>query len=186
MKLAMENITGVVARNLQTLRKEMQMTLQELAEVTGVSKSMLGEIERGASNPTITVLWKISTGLKVSMSRLIHEPKPEYTVVRAGERDVLQQGPHDLSLIFDFDNTRNFEIYHIELQAGADERPSGHKNVEQYFLVYEGVFTIELTGECVVLEAGDSLRINADAQYRYSNIGDTVARAYSMIYYPFQ
>lgn len=183
----MENITGTIAVNLQAIRKEKQLTLQDLADLTGVSKSMLGEIERGASNPTITVLWKITTGLKIPISRLIHEQEPNNQLVRAEQWRPLQNKPNDISLIFECDHTRNFEVYHIEFQPGAIYRSNEHeKGVVEYTMVYEGEFTIALGEETFVLQKGDSFIFEGDKVHTYRNDGAVVTRAYSLIYYSFK
>lgn len=182
----MENITGTIASNLQAIRKEKQLTLQDLADLTGVSKSMLGEIERGASNPTITVLWKISTGLKVPISRLIHEPESDTQLVHQAQWRPLQEPPSDISIIFESDHTRNFEIYHIEFQPGAVYRSHRHeKGVVEYTMVYEGAFTIEVGGEPFVMQKGDSFVFEADKEHTYRNDGPVITKAYSVIYYSF-
>lgn len=53
--------------------------------MTGVSKAMLGQIERGESSPTVTTLWKIATGLQVSFSSLLHNGETEVSVVEKKE-----------------------------------------------------------------------------------------------------
>ena len=55
----MENIGHIVAENLKRLREERKLSLDAVAKCSGVSKSMLGQIERGVTNPTISTLWKI-------------------------------------------------------------------------------------------------------------------------------
>ena len=62
----MQSLT--VGRELKSIRQSRGLTLDELAEMTGVSKPMLGQIERGQSSPTINTLWKIATGLKAPLS----------------------------------------------------------------------------------------------------------------------
>ena len=54
-----------IALNLKRIRKSKNMSLDMLAERTGVSKSTLGQIERGESNPTVSTIGKIVEGLKV-------------------------------------------------------------------------------------------------------------------------
>ena len=49
----------IVAGNIRRLRKEKKLTMEKLAKLSGVSKSMLAQIERGDGNPTISTLWKI-------------------------------------------------------------------------------------------------------------------------------
>ncbi len=56
---------------LRRVRFERGLTLGDTSDLTGVSKAMLGQIERGESNPTVSILWKISSGLKISFSELL-------------------------------------------------------------------------------------------------------------------
>ena len=65
----MDNQT--IGKQLKKTRQNRNMTLDELAEVTGVSKPMLGQIERGQSAPTVTTLWKIATGMKIPFSSFL-------------------------------------------------------------------------------------------------------------------
>ena len=60
------------------------MSLDDLAELTGVSKLTLGNIERGETNPTLAIIWKISKGISLPLLALF---KSEDTVslYRAGE-----------------------------------------------------------------------------------------------------
>ncbi|MDL2271608.1 XRE family transcriptional regulator [Desulfovibrio sp. OttesenSCG-928-I05] len=181
----MEIITDIIAANLQSIRKERQLTLQDLADLTGVSKSMLGEIERGTSNPTITVLWKIITGLKISISRLIHEQNTDYRMVKEDEWRTLHMFPADISMIFACDHTRNFEVYHMEFQPGSVYASDSHdKGVVEYLMVYEGCYTITVNNKSFDLKKGDSLLFDADSPHSYVNNCECVAKAYSLIYYP--
>ena len=61
----------IISNNLRQLRKDRAWSLTQAAEQTGVSKAMLGQIEREESSPTIATLWRIAKGFKVSMSSLI-------------------------------------------------------------------------------------------------------------------
>lgn len=62
----MDDIQAIIAMNLVKLRKNRNLTLDQVSELTGVSKAMLGQIEKGKSTPTVTTLWKIANGLQVS------------------------------------------------------------------------------------------------------------------------
>ncbi|TGV00162.1 XRE family transcriptional regulator, partial [Mesorhizobium sp. M8A.F.Ca.ET.173.01.1.1] len=70
-------IQNIIAKNLATYRSKHQLSLDKMANLTGVSKNMLSQIEKGTSNPTITTLWKIANGLHLPLSQLtstMHEP----------------------------------------------------------------------------------------------------------------
>jgi transcriptional regulator with XRE-family HTH domain len=65
------NIAQHLATTLKTLRQQRGWSLSRLAEETGVSKAMLGQVERNESSPTVATLWKIATGLNVPFSAFI-------------------------------------------------------------------------------------------------------------------
>ena len=61
----MEQVSLTIGERLKEIRNTRQLTLDDVAELTGISNPMLGQIERGQSSPIINILWKISTGLKI-------------------------------------------------------------------------------------------------------------------------
>lgn len=69
---------------LKKYRKENNMSLDDLAELTGVSKLTLGKIERGETNPTLAMIWKISKGISLPLLALFQTEDP-VSVYRAGE-----------------------------------------------------------------------------------------------------
>ena len=73
----MEQVSLKIGERLKEIRNTRNLTLDEAAKLTGVSKPMLGQIERGQSSPTINVLWKISTGLKIPLSFFCRQPETE-------------------------------------------------------------------------------------------------------------
>ena len=78
-----------IGKHLKNIRQNRELSLDEAAEMTGVSKPMLGQIERGQSSPTITTLWKIATGLKVPLSSFLQEEKTKYSVVDISEENAV-------------------------------------------------------------------------------------------------
>ena len=83
----MEEISLRLGERLKAIRKSRMLTLDEAASLTGVSKPMLGQIERGQSSPTINTLWKISTGLKIPLSFFYKQPGTDFTVAEPKETD---------------------------------------------------------------------------------------------------
>ena len=84
----------IIAINLNELRTERNLTLGQLSKISGISKSMLSDIEKGNSNPTINTLWKIANGLNVPYTRLMEGIEKEATVIRKSEPTV-QTGETD-------------------------------------------------------------------------------------------
>ena len=60
-----------MGKNIKTIREQKKITLDSAAKLTGVSRSMLAQIEKGEVNPTISILWKIANGYKVSFTSLV-------------------------------------------------------------------------------------------------------------------
>ena len=76
----MNSMNLIVARNIKRLREEKKLSMDELAKLSGVSKSMLAQVERGEGNPTLSTLWKLSNGMKVPFNALTVSPKAPYEV----------------------------------------------------------------------------------------------------------
>lgn len=82
------DLSGNIARR----RKQLDLTLDQLAERCGVSRAMLSAVERGEKSPTIHVLCRIAAGLSCTVSELIEEDPPQtLQVVRSGERPTLAE-----------------------------------------------------------------------------------------------
>lgn len=110
----------VIAANLKALRAAKQLSLGEAAERTGVSKSMLGQIERGESSPTISTLWKIATGLQVSFTSLMEQPEPQTQLIREADMQPLtgDEGRFLLYPVIQSCAGRPFEILDLVWRRG--------------------------------------------------------------------
>ena len=62
-ELGVADLARRVAENLRTQRKNRDLSLDDLARLTGVSRAALSQIETRKTNPSIGVLWKIAAGL---------------------------------------------------------------------------------------------------------------------------
>lgn len=132
----LENIGLIVAENLKRLREERKLSLEAVAKSSGVSKSMLGQIERGVTNPTISILWKIANGLKISFTSLMMRPETDVELVRRSAIAPLVEadGTYRNYPVFPFDSSRGFEMYSIELDPGARLDAEPHPAGTQEFI----------------------------------------------------
>src|ERR1700716_2655760 len=81
-----------IGRRIRTLRQQRQLSLEALADRSGVSVSMLSTVERGRKVPSILVMSQIATALDTSIARLVDEEKaPRVIVVRAAEQRVIRE-----------------------------------------------------------------------------------------------
>lgn len=183
----MDDIHLVLAKNLKSLRDRKRMSLDKVAELTGVSKTMLGQIERGESNPTINTVWKIANGLKASFTSLINEPVPDAAVIPAEQVQVLHEdkGRFRIYTFFSFDEKRRFEMYNIELDKGGYLSSEPHREgTEESITLFEGELTIRVNQEEYTIKKGDAIRFMADRSHSYHNSGNDMVRLCMVIYYP--
>ncbi len=183
----MEEIHLIIAKNLRTLRESKKLSLEKVAELTGVSKTMIGQIERGESSPTITTIWKIANGLKISFTSLINNPQPDTKIVLKSEIKTLieDNSKYRLYPSFPFDDERRFEVYSVEIDIGGSLSADAHREgTEEFITVYAGELTISIDDEEYVIKNGDSIRFKASRPHAYYNSGDTLTRLSMILYYP--
>lgn len=160
------------AVNLKKIRTARKMSLDELSEQTGVSKSMLGQIERGESNPTLGTMGKIVSGLRVEFDDLIQEPRLSAYEVDHTRLVPSKEVPGQYSVYnyFPFEKRRNFEIYVIEIEPGGVyySGPHGEKTTE-YIIVIEGTLKLKVGEADYTVLSQDALLFESDIEHRYIN-----------------
>ena len=180
------NITHAVASNCQRVREEKKLTLDHAAAVTGVSRSMLAQIEKGDVNPTISVLWKIANGYKVSFTTLVEPENLPTQVLRAGSMEpIVEDGGGYVNYpAFPFDERLSFETYRIAIRLGGHLEAQPHMaGTEELITVFSGRVEIGVGEETFLLETGDSIRFRADVPHSYRNCGTESVQLSMIIYY---
>ncbi|MNO34256.1 HTH-type transcriptional regulator SinR [compost metagenome] len=165
-----------VGAALKKFRKEKNMSLEELAELTGVSKLTLGNIERGETNPTIAIIWRISKGLSLPFMALFKSEDP-VCLYRAGEglRFTSDQKNWVVEPIFK-NASYDIEMYRAYLQPNSSYYPEGHHiNSTEIATVMTGAIEIHVNGEVYVLNQYDSISFRADSPHSYTNHTDSEA-----------
>lgn len=183
----MDNLNLIIAINLKRIRDERKLSLDKVANLTGVSKSMLGQIERGESNPTISTVWKIANGLKVSFTDLINQHQSDIVVFTKREIKPLieDDGRYKLYPIFPYEDGRRFEMYSIDIEENGHLAAEAHREgTEEFLTVFQGEVTVSINEEKHLLNKGDSIRFKADKPHDYSNSGHELAMISMVIYYP--
>ena len=180
------DVTNIVAANSKQIREQKKLTLDAAAELTGVSRSMLAQIEKGEVNPTISVLWKIANGYRVSFTSLVEKKEPGVRVVRQADTQPLREsdGKYLNYPIFPFDEQTLFETYRIVIEpAGALAAQPHLSGSEEYITVFAGQVEIGVAGELFLLGPGDSIRFFAHVPHTYRNAGPCRAELSMLIYY---
>lgn len=180
------DITNTLAANTRQIREQKKLTLDTAASITGVSRSMLAQIEKGEVNPTISVLWKIANGYKVSFTSLVEEKDDAVSIIRLADMQPLKEdeGRYLNYPIFAFDEQKLFETYRIIIQAGGALSAQPHlKGAMEYITVFAGDVIITVAGNQSQLSKGDSIRFSADVPHSYQNFGTETVELSMLIYY---
>ncbi len=181
------DVTNVIAANIKRIRMQKKMTLDTAAELTGVSRSMLAQIEKGYANPTISVLWKIANGFKVSFTSLTdNQNENRVSVIRQADTPPLKEndGKYLNYPTFPFDEKKLFETYRIVIEPSGELSAEAHlKGAEEYITVFDGEAEVEVAGERFCLSVGDSIRFMADVPHSYRNAGEGRVLLSMIIYY---
>jgi transcriptional regulator with XRE-family HTH domain len=158
---------------VQALRIERGLTLQGLADVAGVSVSMLSSVERGQKAATIVVLGRIAQGLGVPLTRLVAEPDEQRIVVRrAAEQDAIEEpGGWRRTVLSPVVAGVNFEWIRTTLPPGCDagSYPAYAAGSHEYVAVESGALRLTVGETVLDLRAGDSVYFAADVTHGYAN-----------------
>ncbi len=182
----MDQPIEAISNNLKTIRESRNFSLDQLSELTGVSKSMLRQIETGKSSPTISTIWKIANGLRVSFTALLRKPVVE-AEVRAfkSETPLTAQGEHyRLYPLVPFEPQQSFETYYVEIDPGTVFKGEPHEgNTYEYVFVTAGKLEITVETKSFVVNKGEFLQFEANCPHEYKCLGKKAASGIMQISY---
>ena len=182
----MEQKESAISSNLKEIREQRNLSLDQLAELTGVSKSMLRQIETGRSSPTIATIWKIANGLRLSFTTLVSKRRPDVAIMDFKEATPLTAKSEHYRLfpLIPFDPEHGFEIYHVEIDPGTTYDGEPHKgNVEEYVFLLQGRLEITVEDKKYAVKANQLIRFVADRPHKYYSAGEEMVSAIMMICY---
>lgn len=169
---------------IQSFRKRRAMTLDDLAKLSGVSRSMLSQIERGQANPSLATVWSLANALKVDISELIvgqvvdHRPQIEVAPPSFTPEIRTEDGGCTLRILSPPDHAEQLEWYELLFRAGGSLVSQAHaKGTREHLTVLEGALQISATVETVDVPLGATARYAADVAHVIRNPGPGPARA---------
>ncbi|WP_061709174.1 helix-turn-helix domain-containing protein [Pseudenterobacter timonensis] len=164
---------------LKSLRQSRGWSLSRLADETGVSKAMLGQIERNESSPTVSTLWKIATGLNVPFSAFITPASSAQPVFDP------QQQAMVVKPLFPWDEQLRYDHFSITLAPGACSESTPHETgVVEHVVVIAGELELRIGGEWQTLLPDSGVRFAGDKPHAYRNSGGETVHFHSLIHYP--
>ena len=166
---------NAIGEQLHEKRTSLNMSVQALADASGISTGMISQIERGLANPSINTISKLASALDLQLG-IFFEPRPQTDqelVVRKDQRRRI--GIPDPNFVYELlvpDLNRTLEFVWVESAPGTstENSPFQHEG-EECGLILQGTLEVHLGDEVFVLEAGDSIIFDSSKPHWYRNIG---------------
>ena len=175
-----------VADRLRELRRMRGLSLDQLAEASGVSRAALSQIETCRTNPTIGLLWKVAAGFGVPFADLLGEDRAPVAVLKRDEAQVLRSadGKFQSRSLAPTGASPFVELYELKLAARSRYVSEPHApGVREIVVVLSGALRLSVGGLVHDLAAGDSACFAADVPHVYENPGPSEARYHDLIMY---
>lgn len=168
---------------INRLRQAGKLSLGELSEQSGVAKSMISQIEKNESNPTLATITRLSRALGTSVEEILaNEPGGSAFVQHAKRQDIpliqSEDGLCTLKIIGWIESVEYAQWYDFSAEPGGKLESSPHPpgSVENLSIL-EGEVEVRIGSESWKANAGETLRYRADREHVITNIGETSVRA---------
>jgi len=153
-----------IASNLKYTRKLKKLSLDATAKLTGVSKAMLGQIEREESSPTISTLWKIASGLETSFSSFFATESS----LHSDEQSFPEDPRMAVKTLFPYKPDTSMEVFEITLSDYHQQMSSPHGiGVIEHVYVVSGSLKVFFDQQWHSLCAGETIRFYSDQPHGY-------------------
>jgi transcriptional regulator with XRE-family HTH domain len=168
-----DRVSEALAERIRAFRQQQKLSLDTLARRAGVSKGMLVEIEKGAANPSIAILCKLSAAMGVSVADIVDvASKPGVHVIPENEILTLWTGEKGGSarLLAGTSGPDMVELWRWEMFPGERFTSPGHpQGTFELFHVEQGQLTINIDAHEFVLPKGHSAVAKTDVPHHYAN-----------------
>ena len=183
-----EAISRHLGGRVKALRGGRGWSLEALAAASGVSRSMLSQIEREQANPTLAVTLRIARAFGLTLGELLEMPGAgsAVTVIRADDHAYHYRSDKDCRIrtLSPLNLEKDVEFYEVRLQLGGALRSSPHfEGTREFLTVQRGKLRIESAADAEEVEAGDSASYRADVPHALVNIGRTEAVIFLIVIY---
>ncbi len=176
---ATAQMLGLVGRRIRELRKARDLTLSQLADLCGISSSMLSMVERGLTAPSIASLMVLAEALGKTASELIAAPSSASDlVVRGADVRPAEMSARGVRRVMKEDRVNGVTISINEYAPDGDQdEPARAHEGHEYGLLLEGELVVEVEGEAYQLGSGDLISFASRRPHRMWNEGVSVARS---------
>lgn len=184
-----EAINENLGKRVKKLRADRGWSLEELATASGVSRSMLSEIEREKANPTLTVTFRIARAFGLTLQELIEAAEASASkiqVIRADDRAQVYRSDKqcEIRTLSPLNLEKDVEFYEVRLRPGGALRSQPHfEGTREFLTVEEGTVRIESDQDAEDLAKGDSGTYRVDVPHAIVNTGKDEALVFLVVIY---
>ncbi len=172
----------IIGKKLKAIRLKYDLTIQELAERSGVSSNMISRVERGLTIPSVDILLKIARVFNKSINYFVEEVRNTHEVVftSPGRRDKTVYEDERNMLTESFTSglrDPQFTSFYCTVKKGGSSgvREMYHPG-DELMVVLEGRLKVTVAEETHILNPGDSLSFKSHLPHRWDNVGEGDAR----------
>lgn len=172
-----------LGQTILRLRTADKMSLGDLSEISGVAKSMISQIEKNETNPSLATLSRLSQALGTSVEAMVSQGNGSSALVqKTGIQDTpllkSEDGLCELRIIGSIDTVQWVQWYDFRAQPGGKLISSPHPDGSvENLTILTGEAAVEVDGERWSAKAGETLRYHADRPHMIENIGKTPLHA---------
>ncbi|MDO7086193.1 XRE family transcriptional regulator [Pseudocolwellia sp. AS88] len=165
---------------LKSARSNKGWSLDTTSKNTGVSKAMLGQIERGESSPTVSKLWEIANGFALPLTYFFGELESN----NVEPKKLITEKSIAVSTLFSFDPATKSEILLLTLEPAHQHISVPHsKGVIEHLIVIDGEMEYFINNQWHHLKQGEFVKFNADVEHGYRNLSAKTATFHNVIFY---
>jgi transcriptional regulator with XRE-family HTH domain len=181
-------ISGQISQRVKQMRQQRVWSLEQLATASGVSRSMLSQIERNQANPTLAVTCKIAQAFGMSLAEFVEIPAASTSihVIRADDREHLYRSDEyvEIRTLSPLNLEKDVEFYQVRLKAGGVLRSAPHfQGTREFLTVEQGRVRIQSANDSAELNKGDSTTYRADVSHAIENLGKSEATVFLVVIY---
>ena len=185
---AADAINRHLGSRLKHLRAGRTWSLETLAQASGVSRSMLSQIESEEANPTLAVTLRIARAFGLSLAELLEIPGAgnSVNVIRAQDATYHYRSDENCRIrtLSPLNLEKDVEFYEIRLGPGGELRSSAHfEGTREFLTVQKGKVRVESGGSQQDLSTGDSGSYRADVGHAITNTAKTEAVMFLVVIY---
>ena len=171
-----ETILAALPVRLKEARKSRGLSLEAISNLSGVSRSMVSQIERGESSPTIATLWNLTRALNVDFAGLLDQGGKDQNidVLRASEVPTIDNMGHGccIAILSPPEEAGGHEVYDISFAAQGSLKSQPHaRGAVEHLTVLEGEVRVTSGDAVTDVEAGDTARYAADVPHEITAQG---------------